>query len=242
MRIIRRRGSLTPTSTPVIHPPLPGSVATTGKPDVLLIGTRSEVSLCLNAQEALKKKGMEARVISMPSWKLFEDQDEAYRDSATYHPRWSSQKRPANRGRLRLPFHARQAPCGRTVAELLGLRLTAAEKTLAPSPWVVFDANLAKQVLEDHMLPANLEWFMTEDAQLLPVEAIVEEVLGLHPAGWRLVQHTTQTILRLAGLGHTILVGRGGNVITHASLNVFHVRLVAPLATRIRRAAEYYPE
>jgi hypothetical protein len=129
---------------------------------------------------------------------------------------------------------------GRTVAELLGLRLTAAEKTPAPSPWVVFDANLAKQVLEDHMLPPNLERFMTEDAQLLPVEAIVEEVLGLHPAGWTLVQHTTQTILRLAGLGHTILVGRGGNVITARLPNVFHVRLVAPLATRIRRAAEYY--
>src|SRR6202048_929648 len=36
--------------------------ATTGKPDVLLIGTGSEVSLCLNAQEALKKQGVEARV------------------------------------------------------------------------------------------------------------------------------------------------------------------------------------
>ena len=42
---------------------------------------------------------------------------------------------------------------GRTVAELLGQRFTAAEKTPAPSPWVVFDANLAKQVLEDHKLP-----------------------------------------------------------------------------------------
>jgi Transketolase, C-terminal domain len=40
-----------------------------------------EVSLCLNAQEALKKQNVEARVISMPSWKLFEDQDEAYRES-----------------------------------------------------------------------------------------------------------------------------------------------------------------
>jgi transketolase len=57
------------------------SDATNGKPDVLLIGTGSEVSLCLGAQEALKKQGMEARVISMPSWKLFEDQDEAYRES-----------------------------------------------------------------------------------------------------------------------------------------------------------------
>ena len=57
------------------------SDATNGKPDVLLIGTGSEISLCLGAQEALRKQGVEARVISMPSWKLFEDQDEAYRES-----------------------------------------------------------------------------------------------------------------------------------------------------------------
>jgi cytidylate kinase len=128
---------------------------------------------------------------------------------------------------------------GRTIAELLGQRLTAAEKTPATSPWVVFDANLAKQVLEDHKLPPNLERFMAEDARL-PVEAIVEEVLGLHPSGWTLVQHTTQTILRLAGLGHTILVGRGANIITARLPNVMHVRLVAPLASRIRHSAEYY--
>ena len=55
--------------------------AADGKPDVLLIATGSEVSLCTSAQEELKKQGVEARVISMPSWKLFEDQDEAYRES-----------------------------------------------------------------------------------------------------------------------------------------------------------------
>jgi transketolase len=57
------------------------SDAANGKPEVLLIGTGSEVSLCVGAQEQLKKQGIEARVISMPSWKLFEDQDEAYRES-----------------------------------------------------------------------------------------------------------------------------------------------------------------
>jgi transketolase len=57
------------------------SEAASGKPDVLLIATGSEVSLCTGAQEALRKQGVEARVISMPSWKLFEDQDEAYRES-----------------------------------------------------------------------------------------------------------------------------------------------------------------
>ena len=41
----------------------------------------------------------------------------------------------------------------RTIAELLGQRLTAAEKNPATSPWAVFDANLATHVLEDHKLP-----------------------------------------------------------------------------------------
>ena len=117
--------------------------------------------------------------------------------------------------------------------------MTDAEKMPDASPWAVFDANLAKQVLKDHELSPDLERFMTEDARL-PVEAIVEEVLRLRPSGWTLAQHTTKTILRLAGLGHAILVGRGGSVIAARLPNVFHVRLVAPLATRIRHTAEYY--
>ena len=117
--------------------------------------------------------------------------------------------------------------------------MTAAEKTPETSPWAVFDANLARQVLEDHKLPPNLERVMVEYAQL-PVEAIVEEVLGLQPSAWMPVQHTSRTILRLAGLGFVILVGRGGDVITARLPNVFRVRLVAPLLERIQHAADYY--
>ena len=51
------------------------------KPDVILIGTGSEVQLCLGAYETLKAEGVKARVVSMPSWELFEQQDEAYRNS-----------------------------------------------------------------------------------------------------------------------------------------------------------------
>jgi transketolase len=50
------------------------------KPEVLLIGTGSEVALCLKAYEELKADGIAARVVSMPSWELFELQDKAYRD------------------------------------------------------------------------------------------------------------------------------------------------------------------
>ena len=50
-------------------------------PDVLLLATGSEVSLCVEAYEQLAKEGITARVVSMPSWDLFEKQDQAYRDS-----------------------------------------------------------------------------------------------------------------------------------------------------------------
>ena len=51
-----------------------------GKPAVILIGTGSEVSLCIDAFEELKRDGIAARVVSMPSWELFEQQDQSYRD------------------------------------------------------------------------------------------------------------------------------------------------------------------
>tara|TARA_R110002074_G_scaffold60236_3_gene146085 strand:- start:1166 stop:3265 length:2100 start_codon:yes stop_codon:yes gene_type:complete len=50
-----------------------------GEPDVILIGTGSEVGLCVDAYEALKQEGIAARVVSMPSWELFERQDQTYR-------------------------------------------------------------------------------------------------------------------------------------------------------------------
>jgi transketolase len=52
-----------------------------GKPDVILIGTGSEVSLCVEAYEKLKADGVQARVVSMPSWDIFDKQDEAYKES-----------------------------------------------------------------------------------------------------------------------------------------------------------------
>lgn len=49
------------------------------KPDVILIATGSEVGLCVKAYEALAAEGIKARVVSLPSWELFEEQDDVYR-------------------------------------------------------------------------------------------------------------------------------------------------------------------
>ena len=54
--------------------------AADGKPDVILIGTGSEVTLCLSAHEQLLTEGVKSRVVSMPSWEIFEHQPHEYRD------------------------------------------------------------------------------------------------------------------------------------------------------------------
>jgi transketolase len=52
-----------------------------GKPQVILMATGSEVSLCVDAYEKLKAEGIKARVVSMPCWKIFDEQDAAYKES-----------------------------------------------------------------------------------------------------------------------------------------------------------------
>jgi transketolase len=56
-------------------------LADADRPRVILIGTGSEVHLCIEAYERLKDEGIACRVVSMPSWELFEAQDVAYRET-----------------------------------------------------------------------------------------------------------------------------------------------------------------
>jgi len=52
-----------------------------GKPEVILIATGSEVALCVQAFEQLNAEGIRARVVSMPSWELFDQQPREYRET-----------------------------------------------------------------------------------------------------------------------------------------------------------------
>jgi transketolase len=51
-----------------------------GKPDVILLGTGSELSVCMAAYETLTAEGVKARVVSLPCWEIFDEQDAAYRE------------------------------------------------------------------------------------------------------------------------------------------------------------------
>ncbi len=52
-----------------------------GAPQVILIGTGSEVQLCLDAAEKLHAEGVKVRVVSLPCWEVFEEQEQSYRDA-----------------------------------------------------------------------------------------------------------------------------------------------------------------
>ncbi|QIZ69223.1 transketolase [Oxynema aestuarii] len=52
-----------------------------GTPEIILIGTGSETHLCAEAAEKLRAEGKKVRVVSMPSWEIFDEQDDAYRES-----------------------------------------------------------------------------------------------------------------------------------------------------------------
>ncbi len=105
--------------------------------------------------------------------------------------------------------------------------------------WTVFDQNLVEKVLEEHRLSKQVAKYM-EEGHVSMVRDSIEEWMGLHPSSWTMVQKTNATILRLAQMGHVILIGRGAMVITSKLKNVFHVRLVGSLENRIEYGQRFY--
>jgi cytidylate kinase len=135
---------------------------------------------------------------------------------------------------------SRQSGAGAlTVANLVAQQLNLDYQGDPPSPWTVFDRNLAQRILEDHQLSTRMEPFIPEDAKP-PLTDALESALGLHPSFWLLRQHTLETIRRLAMQGNVVLVGRGACAITAQLPHVVHVRLVAPLPERIVNFANYH--
>lgn len=101
-------------------------------------------------------------------------------------------------------------------------------------PWTVLDRQLVERALEEHHLPLQLAKKMPEDKRSY-VDDVLDDLFGLRPPSWVLVPQVAETMQRLARTGHVILIGRGATIVTSQLPNVFHVRLVASLPTRISR-------
>jgi len=133
---------------------------------------------------------------------------------------------------------SRESGCGaHAIAEKLAAELQAASPKEAP-PWTVFDQNLMEKVLSEHHLPESISKYMPED-RVTEISDIMDEVFGLRPGSWTLVEQTSETVLRLAELGNVIIIGRAGNIVTARLPHVLHVRLIAPLEDRIANHQHY---
>jgi len=105
--------------------------------------------------------------------------------------------------------------------------------------WTVLDRQLVEQALEEHHLPPALANKIPEDKRSY-VADVLDDLFGLRPPSWVLVPQIVETTVRLAERGHVILIGRGAAIVTAQVPNVFHVRLVASLPTRIKRIKTWH--
>lgn len=134
---------------------------------------------------------------------------------------------------------SRQAGAGGiTIGEKLVAYLWENDKA-TKCPWAIFDKTLVSRVLEEHKFPGVFSEYMPE-SKVSQVDDIMEELFGLHPSEWTLVQKTSETILNLAQMGNVILVGRGSNIITRKLDHGFHIRLIASPEKRVEHLQEYY--
>lgn len=123
-----------------------------------------------------------------------------------------------------------------TIAKKLAAGLQA-DNPADRRPWTVFDKDLVAKVLEDHHLPSRMAEFIPED-RMTELQDAVQELFGLRPPSWTLIQHTSETMLRLVELGNVILIGRGSNIVTRSQSGVLHVRLVGSEPIRALRIAD----
>ena len=125
-----------------------------------------------------------------------------------------------------------------TIGQMVTDSFQSLEKRASYS-WALFDQNIVKAVLEDQHLPEHLEEFIKEEGRPALKDAF-EELLGLHPSTPALVQSMSRTIRKLATAGGVVLIGRAAHVICANLEHVFHVRLVAPLESRVEHIADYF--
>lgn len=162
----------------------------------------------------------------------------------------SAHVREHEKGRFPSPDAERSAPPlfvtisrqsgagGPPVVEELARILTEAEVGSARTPWTVFDRDLIRNMVDEEHLP---EAFMRdlEERGVTSLESLAEDLFGVRPSVHDHISKTSRTILHLAHLGNSIIIGRGGSVVARAVRGGLHVRLVGSFWRRLEQLQEY---
>jgi cytidylate kinase len=95
-------------------------------------------------------------------------------------------------------------------------------------------------VAQANDLPPSVIRFLEEEDRLLDHAGIVEEMFAFHPSVQSLIHKTSRTILKLAGLGRVVIVGRAANLVTRDLPGGYHFRLVGSPDRRIEYLMECF--
>ncbi len=121
---------------------------------------------------------------------------------------------------------------GNSVAEALKEILTEERVGDPAVAWTVFDREVLRLVVDEHHLPEAAMRDL-EETKARSVSRVVEEMLGVKFPRHALVALTSRTILHLASRGNSIIVGRGGSIVTRSLSGGIHVRLVGSRERRL---------
>jgi cytidylate kinase len=105
-------------------------------------------------------------------------------------------------------------------------------------PWALFDRDLAERVTEDIRLK-GIENILPEE-NFSDIQTMFEELFGMHPTKREMAHNINRAILKLAGMGDIVIVGRGGFYITRHLKHGLHVRLIGSLAGRTKHMVNTY--
>jgi len=105
--------------------------------------------------------------------------------------------------------------------------------------WSIFDKTLMTKVLEEHGLSEMMADSLPETKEPL-VTQLLNKLRTGHPSASKIVELAVETVWKLAMGGYVIIVGRAANVVTAELINVFHVRLVGSLSSRVENTKSSY--
>ncbi len=150
------------------------------------------------------------------------------------HPRFANLTGPGPRPFITI---SRETCAGATTLGKHLLPLLDAHLGEEGRSWMFLDKDLLHHALNHHHLPESLADYLPED-RLPEIKGLIGEIVGLHPPLWELEHRVAEAIHRFAELGHVIISGRAAHLITRDLPGGLHLRLVAPLESRIRRAQQ----
>lgn len=128
---------------------------------------------------------------------------------------------------------------GLTISKELSTYLNKKNKS-AHCPWTVFNRNIIKNITESHDIAGTVTPYLNPSI-VANIQTNMDELFNPNSSQHPFVRNSSRTILHLANLGNSIIIGCAANVITANIPGGLHIRLISSFESRLEHIQEYYP-